>query len=304
MSYPAAAAGNYMRTPPDWGTLLQEVGISASDFYHQIIGAVQRGSGEASLNWDAFTFEVNSTYDGNVDTDALSLIRKGMAPLDAIVWFSGQNRPPTIVLNVRQLADDSLVVVNDIYAGFFSWYFSLYTQARSEAQGNPNFLTGVLAMGQNWAANIDDLTTADIQDFPTTWIKNVALNGLSAKSQNRLALGAAGHRYIAALKYIRAEDLRINSAAGANFIAGIRNWTGDRVWWDLHPLTKSGNIITVTGSINKLIEDCLYTCVLPARLNELSAARILHHVPQAVPTHSNWETFNLALLPLLTQPIF
>jgi hypothetical protein len=304
MSYPAAAAGQHMQAAPAWASLLEEIGISATDLYHQIIGAVERGSGDAVLSWDDFTFAVNSDYDEKTDLDAMSLIEKGMQPLDAIVWFSGQSRPAGLKIDVRSAADDCGVVANDIYAGFFAWYFSLYTQARAVAQGSPNFLTGVLAMGDDWAESITDLTSADINRFPDTWIKNVDLNGLSTKSRNRLALGAAGHRYIASLKYIRPQDFLPDSQAGAVFIAGIRNWTRDRVWWDLHPITKAGNIITVTGSINKLVEDCLAACVSPARLAQLSGARILHHVPQAVPSHSNWATFNLGLLPALTDAIF
>jgi len=304
MAYPAQAPGAYMQAAPDWADLLQEIGITAADLYHQIVGAVQRGSGDVNLNWDNFTFEANSDYNALVDLDSLALIKKGVAPLDAIVWFSGQNRPADLQMAIRNAEEDVEVVVSDIYAGFFAWYFSLYTQARATAQGNPNFLTGVLAMGADWAEKIANLTSADISQFPNTWVKNIDLQGLSAKSQNRLALGAAGHRYIACLKYIRPQDFLPNTPAGMDFIAGIRRWTQDRVWWDLHPITKAGNIITVTGSINKLIEDCLATCIDPARLALLSQARILHHVPNAVPTHSNWETFNLALLPTLADPIF
>jgi hypothetical protein len=293
-----------MQAPPAWEQLLNEVGITAVDFYHQIVGAVVRGSGGALLCWDDFTFEVNSDYDPSVDTDALSLIKKGMAPLDAIVWFSGQGKPVGLAITVRDSADDQAVVVNNIYSGFFAWYFSLYSQGRAIGQGDPNFLTGVLAMGAHWSDRIRALSSADISKFPDTWVKHVDLKGLSAKAQNRLALGAAGHRYTSALKYIRTEDFLNGTRDGARFIAGIRTWTEDKVWWDLHPVTKSGAIINVTGSINKLIEDCLATCVDPARLAELSAARILHHVPQATPTHSNWKNFNLALLPALSEPIF
>jgi len=293
-----------MKAAPNWAALLQEIGINATDLYHQIVGAVQRGSGDVALSWDDFSFEVNSDYDEKVDLDSMALIRKGMPPLDAIVFLSGQNKPDDVDITTRDQADDVDVVASDIYAGFFAWYFSLYTQARSTAQGDPNFLTGVLAMGADWASHIAALTSADIERFPNTWVKNIDLQGLSAKSQNRLALGAAGHRYIACLKYIRPQDFLPNSQAGIDFIGGLRRWTQDRVWWDLHPLTKAGNIITVTGSLNKLIEDCMSTCVSPDRLNQLSAARILHHAPQAVPTHSNWETFDLSLLPALADAIF
>jgi len=282
---------------------LNEIGITADDLYHQIIGAVERGSGKASLNWDDFTFTVNSDYDEVNDTSSLSLIKKGMAPLDAIVWFSGRGRPADQGIDVRDEQDNKRFVASEVYSGFFAWYFSLYTQGRAVAQGNPNFLTAVLAMGADWADSIRELTSADIDKFPDTWVKNVDLSDLGQKSRNRLALGAAGHRYVACLKYIRPQDFNPGSAQGAAFIAGVRVWTGDRVWWDLHPMTKSGDIITVTGSLNKLIEDCLSTCVTPERLQALAQSRILHHVPEPQPTHSNWATFNLDLLPELTMPI-
>jgi hypothetical protein len=162
----------------------------------------------------------------------------------------------------------------------------------------------LLNLGAHWSDLINALTSADIAKFPNGWIKYVQMDTLQEKSRNRLALGAAGHRYVSSLKFIRPEDFLPDTDDGQAFIAAIRRWTQDRVWWDLHPITKSGNIITVTGSINKLLEDCLATCVRQERLATLSQSRILHHVPNVVPTHSNWVNFDAQLLPLLNEPIF
>lgn len=304
MAYPATPSGPYMAEPPEWGELLHEVGISSSDLYHQIVGAIQRGSGDPSLSWGDFDFITNSDYDEAEHKTPIELIERGMAPLDAIVWVSGQNKPDSAKITKRQKADDKKVIINDIYSGFFAWYFSLYSQGRSVGQGDPNFLIEVLAMGPAWSDLIKALSTADITKFPTTWVKNVNLVGLSEKSRNRLALGAAGHRYVSCLKYVRAKDFMAGTAEAQAFLLGIRNWTKDKVWWDLHPITKSGAIITVTGSINKLIEDCLANSIRPERLLELSKAKILNHVPLAVPTHSHWAAFDLRKLPALVDSIF
>jgi hypothetical protein len=293
-----------MTPAPDWASLLHEVGISSSDLYHQIIGAVTRGSGDAVLAWDDFEFMVSSTYEITGTETALELMAGGMAPLDAIVWVNGQNKPDGLSIEQAPAGECAAMSASDIYSGFFAWYFSLYSQGRSIGQGSPNFLTSVLNLGPDWSDLITGLSSADIDHFPTEWVKNVSLTDLGDKSRNRLALGAAGHRYLACLKFIRPDDFLPGSAAGQAFITGIRSWTSDRVWWDLHPITKSGNVITVTGSINKLIEDCLAASVSPERLATLTQSRILHHVPQLIPTHSNWANFDMNLLPNLSQPIF
>lgn len=302
--YPAATQGPYMQPPPNWPLLLQEVGLNSNDLYHQIIGAVTRGSEEAQLMWDDFTFTANSDYDPETDTTVIQLITKGMAPLDAIIWTNGQGRPGDLVIQTRNAEDNVKKPVGDIYSGFFSWYFSLFTQARAVGAGTPNFLTAVMGMGETWSGLIRDLSTADIDKFPKEWIKNVNLNSLGDKAKNRLALGCAGHRYLASLKYLRPEDFKKGSLQGQAFLTGLRNWTGNTVWWDLHPITKAGNVITVTGSLNKMIEDCLADCVTEDRLTTLVKAKILNHVPILQPTHSNWVNFALETLPPLTQRIF
>jgi len=293
-----------MRPAPDWASLLDEVGISASDLYHQIIGAVTRGSGVTPLAWDDFDFRVRGDYVVTGTETALDLMHQCMPPLDAIVWVNGQNRPPSLTIGHLEDGAEEELSAAEIYSGFFAWYFSLYTQGRPVGQGNPNFLTDVLGLGADWPDLIGNLSSAEIERFPTEWVKNVNLGDLGVKSRNRLALGAAGHRYLACLKFIRPEDFMPDTAAGQQFILGIRVWTGDRVWWDIHSITKRGVVITVTGSINKLIEDCLKNCVSAERLQVLVEAKILHHLPNEVPTHSNWVNFDTSLLPVLNEPIF
>jgi hypothetical protein len=293
-----------MQAPPNWAELLSEVGVDSADFYHQIIGAVMRGSADKALCWDDFSFTANSDLADGDEASVLSLIKKGMAPLDAIVWINGQNRPDDLEIELRDEEDDVVFAAAEVYSGFFAWYFSLFTQAKAEGSGDPNFLRTVMNMGDGWKASIRGLSTASIDKFPKEWIKHVNLNTLGEKAKNRLALGCAGHRYVASLKYIRPEDFLPGTDEAQIFITGIRNWTGDRVWWDLHPVTKSGQVITVTGSLNKMIEDCLATSVSTERKQALVQARILHHLPIQQPTSAHWANFDLGNLPNLTQNIF
>lgn len=155
-----------------------------------------------------------------------------------------------------------------------------------------------------WRLLITRLSTANIEHFPKEWIRDVKFAHLSAKSRNRLALGAAGHRYLSYLKYLRPQDFLPGPGDAQVFIAGMRDWSKDKIWWDLHPITKLAVVITVTGSINKLLEDCLANSITSARLGELASSRILNHVPIAVPTHGHWKTFDLSLLPKLAESIF
>jgi hypothetical protein len=302
--YPAAPQAAHMQAPPNWGALLNEVGLSADDFYHQIVGAVERGSGALVLAWDDFEFEINSTYNEREHLTTLELIQHGMKPLDAIVWMNGKDRPHSLAITVRDAEDDEALNMGAIFSGFFCWYFSIFTQGTHIGAGDPKFILNVLNLGAHWKSLVNNLSSADIAKFPISWVQNVDINRLSDKSKNRLALGAAGHRYPSALKYIRPEDFRDGTDNAKAFIGGIRRWTQDLCWWDLHPAVKSGAVITVTGSLNGLIEDCLSKSVKQVRLETLVQAKILNHMPEEKPTHANWDGFNLGLLPRLVHKIF
>ena len=96
---------------------------------------------------------------------------------------------------------DDIPDYKKIGVAIFSWYFSLYSQGTAVGNGPNNFLTKVLGLGEGCKEAVKGQTTASIPNFPTDWVNNVKFDKLSIETRNRLALGAAGHRYTQALNY-------------------------------------------------------------------------------------------------------
>jgi hypothetical protein len=290
--------------PLNYAAALGLVEITAEKLLAHIADGIRIGSGGARLAWSQFEFEVNSSAPDTLPDDVEGLVKAGMPLLDAVVYLEADNRPPGVTISRRDEDDNVIQDFDGCCRGLFALYFALFTQGRSDPQGAPNFLVAVLGFGGDFSELIKGLSSAPITGFPTGWVKNVSLDNLSEKSKNRLALGAAGHRYISALRYIRPGDWKAGKEANESYVAALLEWSDRRVWWDLHPLYKSGPVITATGSLNKTIEDCLADGLSDAGATRLVTARILHHVPIAQPAHATWDVSDPSSYPALTTAIF
>ena len=152
--------------------------------------------------------------------------------------------------------------------------------------------------------HVNSLTSANIENLPKRWIKNVNLNELSEEAKNRLSLGCGGQRFLQAISYINQSDFAPNTQLQQDYIVHLITWTNGQVYWDLHPIYKSPNIITATRSLNKTRSDCLFSALTPAAKVKLVQARNLFEEPIAQPAHSQWRNYLSLRLPELTNPVF
>lgn len=280
------------------------VGITASQILDHVKEAIKEGSKRDQLSWSDFTFTCNNNSGVTISSTFEEMVTGGVPYLDAVVLKFAANVPPNTVINQKKAIESKPVNYLDIARGLFAWYFSLYSQGKSVGSGSNNFLTSVVNFGNNWPDLVNSLTSANINNFPKSWVKDIKINELDEPARNRLALGAGGQRFLQALNYIADSDFMAGKEEEKKFVAGLRDWTKSKVYWDLHPLYKSGNIITVTKSLNKSIEDCLFHGLTAAGKKKLTDSKILYETPKEQPAHAQWRTLNLASLPQLTQPIF
>jgi hypothetical protein len=262
------------------------------------------GSSKNILTFSDFDFEVNSTAILADITNAQEAVDNGAHLLDAIYYFHAPNKPATTVWKHREVADDKEVQYTDIVRGLFSWFFSIFTQARHKAAGNPNFLSSVMGLTNKWSQLVDNLSSARIEYFPMSWIRQIDFSKLSDESRNRLSLGAAGHRYLQALTYIKGDDWKEGTGPHQLYVERLLSWTGGRVWWELHPATKSSNLITQTKSINKTIEDCLVSGLKSDALNRLTSCKVLYASQNLQPAHATWDTTDPTTYTPLNDAIF
>jgi len=262
------------------------------------------GSRRDQLSWKDFTFKCNSTFDPDNYETFDDLVTGGVPFLDALVISYADPKEGDVVITHREPANDIIVNYLSISKGLFCWFFSLYTQGRAVGAGNNNFLSSVLGLGKDWPVLVKNLTSANIEHFPKGWVREVKMTGLDEAAKNRLALGAAGQRFLQSLVYLSSDDFKEGKNQERQFIENLKNWTGGKVYWDLHPLLKSGNVITVTKSLNKSIEDCLFHGLKSSAISKLVTSKILFSAPKEQPAHAQWRNLDPNSLPPLTQPIF
>jgi len=265
---------------------------------------IDQGSKRNLLCWTDFDFKVNHGVDVNTIVNADIAVKNGMHYLDSLWYFMVPNRPTTVVIGNRDEGQNLVNTAATISRGLFALFFSVYSQARADGQGSNNFLTNVLGFGRDWIGLVRGLTSLQINKIPTSWARHITFTNLSDEAKNRIALGAAGQRYLQAITYIREGDYNDGQEHSRAFLNALRAWTAGKVWWDLHPISKSQNVITVTKSLNKSIEDCLAVALKPEAIQRLVGAKILHHAPVEQPAHAQWRSFETNLLPPLSHPIF
>jgi len=284
-----------------------DLGLALIDkkiLFDAISEGIESGSYLRRVSWKDFVFAVNHGTDLARITNVELAVKAGMLYLDAIFYFHALNRPEDVQIIVRDENDSVQYNALTVSKGLFCWYFSIYSQGRAKGIGSNNFLTSVLGLGANWMNLVDGLTSANINVFPVDWAPKVRMISLSEPARNRIALGAAGQRLIQALNYIRPNDFKEGTEEGKRFIQALKDWTKGKVYWDLHPITKNQNIITITKSLNKSIIDCLAVSLTEAAKERLVGSKVIHATPIEQPSHGQWRDFDPKHLPPLEEPIF
>lgn len=267
---------------------LNLAGVSVEQILKAVEHYVHLGSNSSNISWSDFQFR---TFEGeppeSKDT-VTDLVNKGMRFIDAIYYQCAISKGVEVVVTADIKKNENPVSWVKIANALHAWYFSIITQGRAVANGQCKFLKEVMGFGSGWADAINGLCSASIEKVPKRWVKDVALDKLSEQSRNRLALGLAGHRYIASLKYIRPQDFKEGATQGAETVRRILAWTKRSCWWDLHPSFRETSVISHFGSLNKAICELLLDSVKPEALERLARSKVLFEVPQSDPQYSNW----------------
>jgi len=265
--------------------------------------AIIVGSSKVHLRPSDFDFAVNLGKKIDGITNVPDLLKAGMLPIDAVYYLQCKKQGLPTNVQERTAENEKVVSETDAGIGMFIWFFSLLTQGKHVLENEPKFLSQSLKLGKSWKKYQEQLTSCDFAKLPTDWIKAVKLSSLSDKARNRLALGAAGHRMIAALRYIRRADLREGCAEGEAFVHTILEWTQGKSWWDLHPLFKSAAVISATSSLNQLIGEFLAEAVTAERLQTLKQNKVIFEIPKIGLIPGRWAAQKLKSLPKLQEEI-
>lgn len=266
--------------------------------------AIRIGSATRTLSLRDFKFHRKKGVEILATDNVTDMFDKGMHYLDAVFLSSNIDLLPQVdwVEVGAEMKTQSNYI--DVARGVFIWYFNLFTQARAIVPNEAQFLTSTLGLPGKTTDYVKALSSCNMELMPKSWIKKITFDKLSTEAKNRLALGCAGHRYLQALKYVPNHEFKRDHPGDIKFCRNLIAYTQGSLWWELHPITKSADLISVFGSLNKVLSTVLARSVKESFLKKLTASKVLYDMPREEMGIIDVETIDFEKLPTLTDAIF
>jgi hypothetical protein len=227
------------------------------------------------------------------------LLKLGMKLFDAIVWLTA-GRPKE-----RDLKEDPAYKVEDVPSlheiarAVFYCYFMLITQARypvgaAEKQKPkiPNFLRTIMGMDQEQHVYVDRVCTFKPQKFDPAWVRYVRFEGFGQEVLSRFGLGVAGYRMFGPFGLYRPkEDVDQDLLPAVAFAQAIAKAPAS---WSIHPLTRSPNILTARGNLNKNLANLLLEVFTDEDIDEMVKNKVIFAKPEKDPNHRQYKSWTAA----------
>jgi len=226
------------------------------------------------------------------------LLENGMKLFDAIVWLSAERsiRPDLVVDPSMKSA--GVPSMNEIAKALFYVYFFILTQARYPGVGTgeqlikvPKFLTSVMGLdkGQEYYKSI--VCSFNIAQFDPAWVRNIRFQGLGQEFLSRAGLGVAGYRLFGPFKLYSLKEGVSADVQRAYQVA--QAFAKAPATWLVHPVTRSPDLLTSMGNLNKNLGNLILECFTDEEIVEMEKNRIIFARPEKDPAHRNWKQWTL-----------
>jgi len=189
-------------------------------------------------------------------------IAGGTRLFDAMAYFAMNAADRPTVVHVALQTGEIDPDINEIARSFFFVYFYLISRGRAPAFNQadatgmpPAFLTRVLSITGTESEIVKKVASFDINKMDNRWIKYIDNTLLGTEAINRLALGNAGYRLASALSQ---PTRQINIAPAAiNAQASIVKLLEKGALWDVHPVTRTPEFLSLVKNFNKNLENVM-----------------------------------------------
>lgn len=224
------------------------------------------------------------------------LIRLGMRLFDAVVWLTAGRPTSHPLMADPTMTTDSIPSQTEVARAVFYAYFLLITQARYPVGRNnsdrpriPNFLKTIMGMDQDQHIYIDAICTFPPQQFDPAWVRFVSFTGFGQEVISRFGLGVAGYRMFGPFGlYDHRPDMPESLKPAFQFARSVSKAPAS---WNVHPLTRSPNILTARGNLNKNLGNLVLEAFTEEQIREMVAAKILYAKPIKEAAHRNYLTW-------------
>jgi len=229
----------------------------------------------------------------------VDLLKLGMKLFDAIVWLTA-GRPTTHPLETEnRMKKEDLPSMHDIARSVFYCYFFLIVQARypvgpsgSNPPKVPNFLVTIMGMNKPQRHYVETICSFEPEKFDPAWARFVSFRNFGQETLSRFGLGVAGYRLFTPFGiYDHKDGISQNLKNAFTFARTVAR--SDNTW-NLHPLTRDPNVLTVRGNLNKNLGNLILEVFTDEQINEMVQSKMLYARPQHEPTQKNYMTWSPA----------
>ncbi|RKF65288.1 hypothetical protein OnM2_010022, partial [Erysiphe neolycopersici] len=127
----------------------------------------------------------------------------------------------------------------------------------------PNFIKNIMNCKASIAEVSDYISSFDLIKLSPEWVKYIPTTSISQETVNRLGLGVAGYRLVSVLNVVEPDMYTDNSNSEEEYryktkpayldvaVTVIRSFRQAGYCWNFHPATRSPDIMSKYGNINK-----------------------------------------------------
>lgn len=225
------------------------------------------------------------------------LVGLGMRLFDAIVWLTA-GRPQSHPLRADPaMAREAIPPTSEVARSVFYVYFMLITQARYpvgratvEKPKIPNFLKNIMGMDEDQHVYVEQVCTFTPQKFDPGWIRYVSFTSFGQEVMSRFGLGVAGYRMFGPFGLYSPKAGYDPSLAPA--VEFARTVAKAPASWNIHPLTRSPNVLTARGNLNKNLGNLILDVFSDDQIAEMITSKTLYGRPQREAAHRNYKTWS------------
>ncbi|RKF57809.1 hypothetical protein OnM2_071064 [Erysiphe neolycopersici] len=237
--------------------------------------------------------------DGKIVPNTIrGLLANGTKFFDAIVYLSidDERKPKPVFLQFEKAGDGTIEIPTyDDMAKLTTFIFVAYFYVVIRA--HPPSDSGVYATQPmpNFITNIMNFRSTIAEFIPTT--------SISQESVNRLGLGVAGYRLVSVFNVIEPDMYKDKAKGDEEFryptkpkyidtaVEVMRSFRQAGYCWNFHPATRSPDIMSTYGNVNKNAGNLILECYTKKTLEKLKEIKKLSVIPQFDPAHTEYRTW-------------
>lgn len=254
---------------------------------------VSRGSRLTGVSLDDINTGVIMLPTDPKKVQLVDLIGSGMKLFDALVWLTAGKPTTHPLVEDPSIGKDTIPSLHSIAQAVFYVYFFLVTQARYPVRATdanppkvPNFLSVVMGLSEPQGTYIGRICSFNPVKFDARWAEHIRFTGLGQEALSRFGLGVAGYRMFGPFKlYTPKADVSSDLSAAIAFAQAVAT---AKPSWNVHPLTRSPNVLTSRGNLNKNLGNLILDAFTEDQINEMVTAKVLYQRPQREPSYRNY----------------